>query len=68
MCTCNIKNDNYPLEVEETLVSQSSRLLEGDVTAVAANVVKNQIELFLGVEHQNQYQLQKVRIYCFTNE
>ena len=37
------------------------KLIEGDVLAISTNVVKTDVEVFLGVEHQNIHTLQKVR-------
>ena len=61
MCTCNIKNDNYPLEVSEKLRSSSTKLIDGYVRTIATNVVKGEVEVFLGVDHHHQHSLQKVR-------
>jgi hypothetical protein len=66
VCTCNIKNDNYPLEVTEKLRSSSLKMIDGDVHAISGNVVKSEIEVFLGVEHNNQHFLHKVGLVLFV--
>lgn len=62
MCTCNIKNDNYPLETETPLTEHSSQLIAGEVLALAANAVEHQIELFAGVELFGEFSVEKVRL------
>lgn len=60
ICTCNIDVDNYPLEVEKTLLAEAPALLHGQVTALTSNVVKDQLELFLGVEESGKYSIMKI--------
>ena len=46
--------------MSEKLRSSSAKLIDGDVRAISGNVVKNEIEVFLGVEHHHQHSLHKV--------
>ena len=58
VCTCNIKNDNYPLEIEEPLTGQSVQSIDGKVLTVAANVVGDKIELFAGLQMFDEYSVE----------
>ena len=62
MCACPQRSDNYPLEVEEAYESVGAMTLQGEVVALATNVVAQQIELFIGIAEDDAYSLRKVTI------